>query len=674
MAQQLVFQLVEGGFQGSLCAVNPKAETPAGFPEVRAFSSLDEVTSTVDLALIAVPSRFVIPVVEACGRKEVTAAVVFTSGFSETGNTEEEKKLRETARREGIRLIGPNCAGIMNTQASLYASIEIRALPGKAALITQSGAVGGAVIALGVERGVGFSTFVSYGNRVDVDETDLLPYLVRDPNTEVIGIYLESMGDGRKCMEAVRTAARKKPVVILKAGKSPAGKRAAGSHTGALAGSDDVFSAMVGQTGAVRARDTEEFLDFLHGFSCLSPTGNRIAVVTNSGGPGILTTDRAEELGLAIPEPSKDCKERLHTFLPGQCSLTNPIDLTVEGTREGYKKTLQTVLKSDFDAVIAINVATPFVDSLAIAEGIIEGKKAGGTGKPVAAAFLAGEMVVTGIDRLRTAGIPSFRTGERAAAVLAALHEHEKLKKTRNRRDKEKSTQHGSRAGTAAHGKSQAAHVALAPGNPLLEPDMVSFMEEWGFSFPPHYFAADTDQLKKGARETGFPLVMKVVSPRILHKSSAGGVVLGIRSPEHLISEFRAMGKRFSGHDFRGAMLYAQVSPVLEMIAGIKRDQDFGPVVLAGAGGIFTELMEDSCVRIAPFDREEAIDMLSGLKIDKILRGYRGGASCDRDGVVDILCTLSEIALRYPEIREMDLNPLFLFEDRVVVGDIRIIT
>jgi acyl-CoA synthetase (NDP forming) len=561
----------------------------------------------------------------------------------------------------------------MNTSVSLYASIEIRALPGKAALITQSGAVGGAVIALGCERGVGFSTFVSYGNRADVDETDPLPYLVGDPNTEVIGIYLESMGDGRKFMEAVHTAACKKPVVILKAGKSPAGKRAAGSHTGALAGSDDVFTAMVCQTGAVRARDTEEFLDFLHGFSCLAPAGNRIAVVTNSGGPGILTTDRAEELGLAVPEPSKDCKKRLHTFLPGQCSLTNPIDLTVEGTREGYKKTLETVLQSDFDGVIAINVATPFVDSLAIAEGIIEGVEAGGSGKPVAAAFMAGDMVATGIDRLQTAGIPSFSTGERAAAVLAALYEHANLKKTRNRREKEIPSLSVNRPGTTTHGKSQTASAALAPGKPLLEPDMVRFMEAVGFSFPPHCFVTDRDQLGKGGRETGFPLVMKVVSPQVLHKSGVGGVVLGIRSTDQLVSEFRAMGKRFSGHDFRGAMLYSQVSPVLEMISGIKRDQDFGPVVLAGAGGIFTELMQDTCVRIAPFDREEAIDMLSELKIDTMLRGYRGGASCDRDGVVDILCTLSEIALRYPEIREMDLNPLFLFKDRVLVGDVRII-
>jgi acetyltransferase len=665
IAHQLVTQLIEGGYQGNLCVVNPKAETPAHFPKIPACDSLDKVSIAVDLALVAVPSQFVVSVIEVCGRKGVAAAVVFTSGYSETGNSEEEGRLAEAARRAGVRIIGPNCAGIMNTAASLYASIEKRALPGHAALITQSGAVGGAVIALAVERDFGFSTFVSCGNRADVDEIDLLPLLAHDANTSVIGMYVESMKNGRKFMDAVYEAARMKPVVILKAGKSTAGKRAASSHTGALAGSDDVFSAMVRQTGAVRALDTEEFLDFLQGFSSLSLRCSRVAVVTNSGGPGILTTDRLEELGLSVPEPSTDCIHRLKTFLPEQCSLTNPIDLTVEGTREGYRKTLKTVLQNDFDAVVAINVATPFVDSVAIAEGIIEGVKASGTEKPVVAVFMAGDMVSAGIDCLRAAGIPVFATGERAAGVLAALHKLEKRQQELGRRDDEicslKKSQNGS------------SDADLSKGKPLLEPDMVHFMEAWGLSFPSHYFVSDQVQLEQGVIETGFPLVMKVVSPELLHKSDVGGVVLGIESLEQLETEYQAMKDKFSDRDFRGAMLYAQVSPVMEIIAGINRDRDFGPVVVAGAGGVLTELMHDSSVRIVPLGRKDALDMLSELRIDAVLRGYRGGKPGDRNGVVDVLCTLSEIALHHPEIGEIDLNPLFVCENRVLVGDVRII-
>jgi acetyltransferase len=687
LGHQLVTQLVQGNYSGILCVVNPKAETPACFPDIPAYGSLDKVAPAIDLALVAVPVQFVIAVIEACGRKGVAAAVVFTSGYSETGNREEEERLTEAARKAGVRIIGPNCAGIMNTASSLYASIEKRALPGHAALITQSGAVGGAVIALGVMRGFGFSTFVSYGNRADVGEIDLLHLQVHDANTSVVGMYVESIKEGRKFMDAVAKAARMKPVVILKAGKSPAGKRAASSHTGALAGSDDVFSAMVRQTGAVRASETEEFLDLLQGFSCLSLKGSRVAVVTNSGGPGILTTDRVEELGLTVPEPSTDCVHRLQSFLPEQCSVANPIDLTVEGTREGYRKTMETVLQSDFDAVIAINVATPFVDSAAIAEGIIEGVKATGTEKPVSAVFMAGDMVYAGIDRLRTAGIPVFATGERAAAVLAALHAHTQLQnKIARQNEMICSTQTYRRAmsanektGSRIHGETRGEDATESPDQyllqrkPLLEPDMVRFMEAWGFSFPSHCFINDPVQLHHGVRITGFPLVMKVVSPDILHKSDVGGVVLGIESLDHLESEFRTMGDRFSEQNFQGVMLYTQVNPVLEMIAGINRDRDFGPVILAGAGGVLTELTQDLSVRIAPLGRDEGLDMLSELRIDALLRGYRGGTPCDREGIVNALCTLSAIALRHPEIGEMDLNPLFVCENRVLVGDVRII-
>jgi acetyltransferase len=683
IGHQLVTQLITGGFSGTVYAVNPKAAKPAGFPDITAAASL-ESTGPVDLALISVPPQYVRDSIEQCGKNSVTAAVIFTAGFSETGNTEMEREVAETAERYGVRLLGPNCAGIMNTASFLYASIEVQALPGKAAFISQSGAVGGAVLALGRDRGLGFSKFASYGNRIDLDETVFLPYLADDPETEVIGVYLESMQDGRGFMEAVRKAGRKKPVVVLKSGKSGAGKRAAGSHTGALAGSDDVFDAMIRQSGLVRADSLEELLDLLQAFSSCRLRGNRIAVVTNSGGPGILTTDTAEDSGLSIPETSRETRRELETFLPPQCAFANPVDLTVEGTKEGYRKSLEAMLTGGYEGAIVINVATPFLDSKAIADGIIEGASAAGEGKPVAAVFMAGDMVREGSARLRAAGIPLFSSGERAARAFAGMYRYHAAQAEMNEADVSEAKE-GPRTGSGRspgsctpRGNEPDLHPAPVPGTAaVLEPDAVRFFENLGLPFPAHAFVSRDEPgetLAEKAESVGFPMVMKVVSPEVLHKSDVGGVVLGISDPETVSRTFDRMKEQFGGRGFRGVMLYRQIEPALEMIAGIKRDGDFGPVLLAGAGGVFTEILEDSSVRIAPVTRREAGKMIEELKVGKLLGGYRGGKPLNRGKLEELLCSLSEIAVRYPEIEEADLNPVFLTESDVLVGDVRILT
>jgi len=669
IGHQVVTQLVNGGFPGTVYAVNPKAAKPAGFPDITAAASL-ESTGPVDLALISVPPQFVNGIVEQCGTNSVPAAVIFTAGFSETGNTSMEREIAGTAKRHGVRLLGPNCAGIMNTASSLYASIEIQALPGKAAFISQSGAVGGAVLALGRDRGLGFSKFASYGNRVDLDETVFLPYLAEDPETKVIGVYLESMQDGRGFMEAIRKAGRKKPVVVLKSGKSGAGKRAAGSHTGALAGSDDVFDAMVRQSGVVRADSLEELLDLLQAFSSCRLKGNRIAVVTNSGGPGILTTDTAEDSGLLIPETSRETRRELETFLPSQCAFTNPVDLTVEGTKEGYRKGLKAMLKRSYDGAIVINVATPFLDSTAIAEGIIEGASSAGADKSVAAVFMAGEMVREGSSRLREAGIPLFSSGERAARAFAGMYRYHAAQAEKNKED-------ASAAGGAQEYELDFHPTPVRGTAAVLEPDAVRFFENLGLPFPAHAFVSPDEpdeKLAEKAESVGFPLVMKVVSPKVLHKSDVGGVVLGITDRHTASRTFVRMKDQFSDKDFRGVMLYRQIEPALEMIVGIKRDGDFGPVLLAGAGGVLTEILEDSSVRIAPVTRREAEEMIAELKVGKLFAGYRGKKPLNRGKLEELLCTLSEIAVRYPEIEEADLNPIFLTESDVLVGDVRILT
>lgn len=679
ICHQLVTQLTAGGYPGSILAVNPKGESPEGYPKIPGFTDLTTVPSPPDLALIAVPAQFTEQVIRSCGEAGVPFAVVFTSGFSEVGNTEEELALRLTAERYGVRLIGPNCAGIMDTKSAMFASIEVLALPGKTAFITQSGAVGGAVLALAEIRGIGFSKFVSYGNRVDIGEVELLDYLEADPHTEVIALYLESLQNGRAFMQTLRRVTRRKPVVIIKAGRSTSGLRAASSHTGSLAGSDEIFEAMIRQSGALRVPGIEEMLDLCHGLSSLPPLdGNRLAVVTNSGGPGILTSDRAEELGLEVRESPEKLQKQLAEFLPGHSAFANPIDLTVEGTREGYRRTLEQVLASGYDAAIAINVATPFLDSVTLAQGIVEAAGTQKHPKPVAAVFMAGQIVEQGIETLTRGGIPAFPTGERAAFVLAKMHEYGSRAKRQATAGTgpiaDTSPTAGSPAAdTIAGGRADQAPLPFQTDAPILEPDAVSFLENEGFSFPEHRYITEGSQVSDAVRALGFPLVMKVVSPRILHKSDVGGVLLNLREEDQVQEAFAGMADRFKEKYFRGVMLYRQIPEGLELIAGIKQDPTFGPVVLAGAGGVLTELLRDSAVRIAPFNRKEAREMLAELKVSRMLAGYRGSAALDREAVVDLLVNLSTLAVRYPAIGELDFNPIFVQERGLKIGDVRII-
>lgn len=653
IAHQILTQLVSGSFRGTLCAVNPKGESPAEFPQVTGYAGVNEVEGEVDLAVICAPASFVLQVLDDCGHKKIPTAVIITSGFSEAGNRQGEKKLLECARRHGIRLVGPNCAGIMNTSSHFFASIEIHALPGRTAFITQSGAIGGAVLAMAKLRGIGFSKFASYGNRVDIGENELLSYLAQDPDTDVIGLYVESLQKGRTFIEAAGEAVSRKPLIIIKSGRSSSGLRAASSHTGSLAGSDRVFDSMIRQVGALRVEGIEEMLDLCYGFARLPQLkGNRIAIVTNSGGPGILTADRVEELAMDVKETDQAVKDKFHEFLPEHCAFSNPIDLTVEGSGKNYQRTLEIMLKHNYDGAIAINVATPFLDSRSLAEGIAAA--ASSQEKPLAAVFMAGEIVKEGIRALNESRIAHFPTGERAAYVFSKLHKY-----------------YTRRQIPASNGQVQRKTLPLKP--PVLEPEAVSFLESEGLHFPEHAFVSSSEKILSFTDEIGFPMVMKVVSPQILHKSDVGGVILNIKNEQELDSAFEEIKTKFASYDFQGAMLYRQIEAPLEIIIGVKQDPDFGPVILVGAGGVYTELLEDISLRIAPLDKSQALEMISVLKIQKILAGFRGSAVLDSDALAELMASLSRLALTYPALKELDFNPVFVFEKGCLIGDTRIL-
>jgi len=419
---EIIKSMKEGGYQGGIYPINPADGEVMGY---KVYTSVLELPEDADLVVISLPSHAILETIAQCGRKGIYAVVVISSGFSEVGNYEAEKDLVEEARKWGIRIVGPNCAGLMNPWYNHFPSIEVRALPGYTAFVTQSGALGGATLAMAEELGFGFSKFISYGNRCDVGDIELLSYLADDPQTRVIVLYIEGIDKGREFLRAAQAASKKKPVVAIKSGRTQAGTRAASSHTGTLAGVDQIYDAAFQKAGIIRVEGIEEMFDLCQAFShCPLPNGNRVAIVTNSGGPGILAADKAEQLGLDVAEPPLSLKNKLKPHLSPHASLKNPFDLTVESGYDEYRIALDCVL-SEYDSAIVINVATPYLDSTGIARGIIDAAKK--HQKPIINNFMAGRIVKEAIHLLEEVNMVNLATGERGAFVLSKLTERRKI-------------------------------------------------------------------------------------------------------------------------------------------------------------------------------------------------------------------------------------------------------
>ncbi len=442
---ELLRQMLRGGYR-DVFVVNPKAQ---GALDVPSYATIAAIPASVDLAVISSPAATVAGILEECGQVGVKAAVIISSGFSEMGNKAGEAEIKAIAARHGIRIVGPNCAGIINTSHRLCPTMETLPPPGPVALISQSGALAGVVLGWAARDGLGISKFVSYGNRADVNEIDLLEYLAVDDETRVVGVYIETVSDGRGFMAAAANCAARKPVIVIKAGRGESGQRATLSHTGSLAGSDAVYDAALRQCGAIRVESAEEMFDLCRGFVGIPQgiRGRRIAIVTNSGGPSILAADRAEAVGLDVAEPGPAIRAKLASFLPPHAALKNPIDLTVEGTERGYREALTALLAQDevegkakaevkqtdpnlnlnlsldlnlsFDAVVAINIAPPYLDSVPIARGICDAAAA--TGKPIVASFLPEAVTTEAVAYLQAHGVLNFPTPERAVAAVARM-------------------------------------------------------------------------------------------------------------------------------------------------------------------------------------------------------------------------------------------------------------
>jgi acetyltransferase len=665
---ELVRQMRDGGYgkgdgNQRLFVVNPKGQGALG---AEGYDAVAKIDRPVDLAVIASPPATVPAVLADCGEAGVAAAAIITAGFSEIGNDEAEKEVVRAARESGVRFVGPNCAGIVNTAHDLYPSLETRPPVGKAAVVAQSGAIGGMVLAWAKQYGLGISKFVSYGNGADLNEIDLLRYLADDPETDVIALYIESVADGREFMEAVRTCTARKPVVAIKAGRTAAGQRATLSHTGSMAGADRVYDAALKQSGALRVKSVEEMFDFCKAYvSVPSEIGDRVAIVTNSGGPGVLAADRGEEVGLDVAQPSAAVQDELTEFLPGHCALENPIDLTVQGTGEWYRRALLAVLK-EYDAAVAINVCTPYLDSMELARGVVGAAEEASSvfegDKAVVAAFLPEEIVEESVAYLEDEGVPNFATGERAVAALSLVSHY--------------AAPEGEPVEPAEPAAAEEGEEGSLPDTPILEPEAMAWLRENGIPVPEFRFARTAEEAAGAGAELGYPVAMKIVSPEILHKSDVGGVVLGIEDETAARRAFEELAEIGAGRDFRGAVIYPMVKDAQEVLLGLSRDPQFGPVVAFGLGGIYTEVWQDVALRVAPIDRDQAHEMIAEITSFPLLEGVRGQPPRDLDALAEVLAAFSQLPFRYPALQELDLNPVFLFREGegLVAGDVRVIT
>jgi acyl-CoA synthetase (NDP forming) len=677
LGYQLVRQLVDGGYS-RVYAVNPAGKgvpagrmvpvgtgVPAGrglpvgrgVADVPGFKAVTEIGQTVDLAVIVSPTGTVPAVLEDCGRAGIGAAVIITAGFSEAGNEAGEEAVAQAARRHGIRFVGPNCAGIVNTRHNLAPTLETLPPAGGVSLIAQSGAVGGVVLAWAKEFGLGISKFVSFGNGADLREVELLRYLAEDPDTEVVALYTESVSDGRAFMEAVRECMRRKPLVVIKSGRTESGQRATLSHTGSMAGADAVYDAALRQCGAIRVHSVEELFDACKAFATLPPlAGDRVVIVTNSGGPGVMAADRAEELGLVLDEPSPSARARLAEFLPPQCALKNPVDLTVEGTEDGYRQALLALVE-EYDAALALNIAPAYLDSVPLARGVCDAAEL--SGRPVAAAFLPAQIVKEALPCLEARGVPNFATGERAVSALRHMARHQAQREIW-------------RPLAAA----EAERGGLPGTGQLLEHEAMAWLKAEGFPVPENRFAPTLEEALQACGEIGYPVAMKVVSPEIVHKSDVGGVALDLQDGAAAAAAFARLQQVAAGRDFRGVVLYPMIGGrgefYREVLLGLSRDPQFGPVVAFGLGGVYTEVWQDISLRVAPVDRQEAGIMIREIRSLPLLQGARGQPPCDLGALADLLAEFSQLPFRYPEIDQVDLNPVFLFSARLVVGDVRV--
>lgn len=655
VGHDVVKNLLDFRFPGKIFPVNPKAQEILG---LKAFPSVLDIPEKVDLGVIAVRAPLVPQVIRQCGEKGVKALVILSAGFKEAGRegAKLENEIVNLAREYGLRIIGPNCLGIVDTYSRLNATFAaLKPIRGKIGFFSQSGALCLALLEWSRAERVGLSRFISLGNKSDISEIECLRLLGEDPRTEVIMGYLEGIDDGRAFMEAAKEVARKKPVIIFKSGVTAAGARAASSHTGSLAGSEVAFEAASRQAGIIRARNLREFfnLALLLAFQPVME-GPRLAILTNSGGPGIVAADACERSSLELPTLTGETVERLRAVLPAYAAFYNPVDITGDADAERYEKALEVLLEDErLNGLLVILSRTATVNPDEVAERMA--RKVGQ--KTMVACFLGYDSVKKARGLLLKNKIPPFEYPEEAIAALEKSWLYDFWRKKpqiqceRPQVDFEKAA--------------QVLHLVREEGRShLLDYEVKEILEAYGFQFPKSLMARTTEEALLAAQVIGFPVVLKIISPQIQHKTDVGGVKVNIKDEEELIKAFQELtiGVRqaLPGVSILGVLVQEMIAGGKEIIIGFTRDPQFGPLVMFGLGGIYVEVIKDVSFRLAPLCPEEAQEMIREIKGYPLLKGVRGEPEADLEALVNSLVSLAQLAADFPELSEGEINPLLV--------------
>ncbi|HOW56662.1 MAG TPA: acetate--CoA ligase family protein [Smithellaceae bacterium] len=665
--------IIKGGYQGKIYPINPRGGEIEG---IKAYKSIMDINGEIDVACITIPAKFVVDSVRQCAAKGVKYGIVITSGFSEIGNSEDERKMVQIANEKGMRILGPNIFGIYTAEVSLNTTFSGSAIPsGGLGIVTQSGALGLTMIGQATVGNVGLSTIVSVGNKADVDEADLLEYLITQERTKVILMYMEGVRDGERLVEVLKRATKVKPVVIIKSGRSQRGAMAAASHTGSLAGSDAVFDDIIKQCGALRAENMKEAFDWSKFLSNNPlPRGENAVIITNGGGAGVLATDACEKFGVNLYDDMENLKTIFSPATPEFGSTKNPVDITGQAKSEDYTKAFDAALHDpEIHAVLGVFCETSMFThedfDRAVEHNYRQFKAAG---KPIVFGLLGGETVSEYTRDARRKNIPVYEDIYDAVSSLGAMYS---FKRYVDEKDDEI-------ADVAIDVKAIDSIVdgARRDGRSFLfSHEGQNIMKMTGIPVPKSLIAMTIESAVKSAAAIGYPVVMKVVSKDILHKSDVGGIALDLENDQEVISGYEAIMRNcrmnMPNAAIEGVEISEMVKPGTEMIVGAMVDKTFGPTVMVGLGGIYVEVMKDVSFRALPMARTQIMEMIKEIRSYPLLMGVRGEKTRDINALVDTIIKLGAIIRNCKGISDIEINPLVIYEQGMGARavDVRII-
>ncbi len=661
IGSEIMQRLRDYKFNGNIYPVNPKGGIIEGF---QAYTSINEVPGEVDLAVIVVNAKFVLDTIDQCHEKGIKGICIITAGFKETGKegAELEKQLLEKIRSYGMRCVGPNCLGVLNTDDNIRMDATFaESLPvkGDIGFVSQSGALGGGILNILKDLNLGFAQFVSIGNQADINAETMLEYWENDDEVKQILLYMESIQNPANFRKLASRITKKKPILALKAGRSAAGASAASSHTGSLAGADKAADALLKQSGVIREFSLKNLFSNAKAFSnCPIPQGNRVAIITNSGGPGIMATDAVCESGMQMAKLSDATKDKLRSFLPAAASVKNPVDMIASAPIEHYKQTLETVIADENVDMIAV-IYLPFLGlaDIDVAEALME-IKAKNPQKPILGVFMTKSEFFTKIANMNV-NMPFYMYAEEAAEAMTRL---DRQRQWMNRPEGKFPVYDVDRAKAA-----EVIKKSLSEGRAQLTTlESIDVLNAYGIRACKYGLATNVDEAANVANNIGYPVVMKITSKTISHKTDVGGVIVGIQSEEHLRQEYAALIERLKERNIldglEGVIVQEMVKGNREMVCGIATDPQYGPMMMFGLGGVFIETMKDVTFRIAPLSDVDAEEMIKSVKAYELLKGARGTTPAQIDQIQETLLRLSQLVTDFPFIDELDINPLLISE------------